>query len=501
MATQAVAPNPLRPHSLLDLPTEVLAEIVQMCAEQDRAFLHRSNLLRSYYDADSTVYEILDGQSDNGMGGSLSIVSLVSRVMNQLAKPHLFLTLWTSKTVDRPAFWYNFAPTCLRYIRHLALDTSNLPALDFTVAFLDSFESLEELTITGAAASAIFPSRIAEANRSARYIFRPTTLSGKKLRSRESKIRTLNLLECPTLHALDCLDIFSSVRILRYKGDLPGSTLHLGRFVKVLNRIDSICLEEASFKGPSFTPPSSLLRIEQSAPRLSHISLETTEFDQNTLDWIKEFRHCLRTLSITCSSDRWLHNKPPSRLRALDQFPQLHTISVIGSALIASSIFRDINRQTFPSLRRIRLSYDDSESDGFADSDEALLTIFRTFPFVHLQYDPPNQYFSTKAKQFLIKRATAANVHLQLHDYPQVSAASNPFMEDSDEALRRHLESFVAEEDQSKDQMQLEEGLARMREHLERRLSTATRDQNVLELYRLSILLRPLEFDRLAQLD
>lgn len=361
---------------------------------------------------------------------------------------------------------------------------------------------MEELTITGAAASAIFPSRVAEANRSARYIFRPTTLSGKKLRSRESKIRTLNLLECPTLHALDCLDIFSSVQSLRYKGDLPGSILHLGRFVKVLNRIDSICLQDpASFKGPSFTIPSSLLRIEQSAPRLSHISLETTEFDQNTLDWIKEFRHCLRTLSITSHGDSWLHNIPSSRLRALDQFPELHTISIIGSSLIASSIFRDINRQTFPSLRRIRLSYNYSGSDGFADSDEALLPIFRSFPFVHLQYDPPNQYFTKKAKQFLIKRAKAANAHLQLHDYPQGSAPSNPFLEDSDLALRIHLESFVGEEDQSKDQTQLEKGLARVREHLERRLSTATRDQNVPELYRLSILLRPLEFDRLAQFD
>jgi len=76
-------------------------------------------------------------------------------------------------------------------------------------------------------------------------------------------------------------------------------------------------------------------------------------------------------------------------------------------------------------------------------------------------------------------------------------------VEDDEDYSARYMESFVdlAEEERSKDQVQLTGGLDRIKEHLERRVNAATRDQNVAELYRLSILLRPLEYDRLAQLD
>lgn len=324
------------------------------------------------------------------------------------------------------------------------------------------------------------------------------------MKSRESKFRKLNLLSCPASVALDCLDVFNSVQNLRYKGPLPDSTIQSGRFIKVLNRIDSIILEDPNrSEGSPFTIPPSLLKVKQSAPRLSHISLETTKFDKNTLDWIMEFRQCLRTLTITSDSDQFLPESPTSSLQALDLFPRLHSISIIGSSLIASAIFRDTNRNTFPSLQHIRLSYDEVTSRGFADDDEALHAIFRTFHFVHLQYDPPNQYFPLTFAEALVQRAAVAKVHLQLHNYAQASVPSSHFVEDDEDYSARYMESFVdlAEEERSKDQVQLTGGLDRIKEHLERRVNAATRDQNVAELYRLSILLRPLEYDRLAQLD
>ncbi|ORY89013.1 hypothetical protein BCR35DRAFT_350523 [Leucosporidium creatinivorum] len=133
------------PSTLLSLPTEVLARIVELSARQDESYWER--VLAAATDRELEMVHLLDGA-----GMSLSNLSLVNKQLHGLCCAHLFKTLRSSRAI-LPAFRYY---VCAAYSRHFTRvifdnDTEE-EALAYTLSSSTAFPNLRSLSVHRAAA-------------------------------------------------------------------------------------------------------------------------------------------------------------------------------------------------------------------------------------------------------------------------------------------------------------------------------------------------------------
>ncbi|GAA5850950.1 hypothetical protein JCM5353_005647 [Sporobolomyces roseus] len=478
-------PPPLRSRSLLDLPTELIGVIVKMCADQDEAFRHRAELIKSHYALQSYAERVLDDQEDDGFGRSLGMISRSCHRMRSLSAPHIFKTLKASRT--NMEYRCYIAPQHHCHFQHAILDATKHEEAINLVTSLASLPNLHELTLDADAANAVYGADIfCRAPSLDRPLMNMLIRKGRD-------VRTLHLrnFDFSLDRPLHYIAKFPNLQSLSLVGSLQTTSTVAVRLAKSISQLVDLKLD----LGETARFPSEFLEVDCKWPKLKKLSINSNGLEDATLDFISIFAPSLRQLSVTTPHDDHVVIGTDGLVGG-SLFPLLDTISVVGSSLVAWRIFGDSTKSTFPSLVKVRLSYIDGSERGFGSEDEVLKKVFDTSTIHFLQYDPPDQDIPLEHKDYLRGKANEMRFRLQLYDCPEEAFPTTQVLYEPAVCIRQARKglSYCNREP-------LREQVERVRNHLDDSIALAELTGNPVEYQRILNLARPLEFDRLAKLD
>lgn len=255
-----------------------------------------------------------------------------------------------------------------------------------------------------------------------------------------------------------------------------------------------------------FRIPAVLLEDDRRWPPLKKLSI-TTDVDLyiGTLEFIRIFESSLLELSISTPSDSCLvmfvEGRPYPALPVEASFPRLRSISVLGSSLVGWCVFGNSTKSTFPALNKVRLSYSSSDANcGFAEEDEVLNKILTNCPIRDLTYIPQDQEVLGEDRTYLEQKAAALGIRLSLRDSSEETFPTIHFLEGQQYAIHSASYEYRTGPERWVSESRAEQ-LERIREYLDDRIKVAKLTGNTVEYQRILNFLRPLEYERLAQMD
>ena len=314
-------------------------------------------------------------------------------------------------------------------------------------------------------------------------------------------IRTLHLHDFDFRETVQTsyLKKFPNITSLSLVGLLHVTTANATKLIGSIPRLETLTLDNRMASAMTFPTQLSY----PSWPDLRKLILITNNVQTETFEFIRKFESCLRELSITTPDDHALE-EDPARMSPGARFAQLHTIDIIGSSMIAWSVFGDSTESTYPSLARVRLSYSDEASHGFGENDKVLCKILDNSRIHFIRYDPPDQDIRLKHKEYLETKSVTSGFRLQVFNYPERAVPSLQALDGPDDCIdlakieyvdRRRIGSRTAPDEPLPQQVE------RLRDHLDDSIKVAELTGNLVEYQRILNLARPLEYDRLAKMD
>ncbi|GAA5996487.1 hypothetical protein JCM5350_005269 [Sporobolomyces pararoseus] len=497
-----VEPRPRRTRSLLTLPPELLATIVRMCSEQDEAFRRRVKILRRNLEpSDEDVRRILEIQENVGYGSSVNTLFQVCKTLSKLAAPYIFHTVRSLKASSSLTYRYWVSKRRAQHFKRVILDSSASVELDFFIASFDQFSSATELHLDFLSAPRLYDA-----------LLRPSTGEGpawwsyKRLAASISDL-TLNSFDLETTTAYKLIAACSKLQTLTLLlGRLPINKVN--RFVGSFPHLESLTIRQDQEGGDEGDLPAKFLGPTVPWPRLKRLSIISKELLPNTIKFVQGFAHSLEELSLETLPDYSLHNMvSPLVLSASPIFPRLRKITTVKSSVLAYSIFSSTNRSTFPSLSRVRLSVGESPYYGYGKDDEILELLWANHKFKFLEYVEPTYDLQPneedlKDQAFILHKAKLHKVKVFFRDYPERWIPNSDLINDFERSIQASVSNWIDRGPSDASRLKsLESQIEPIQAHIDDRCKKAKLIGNPLELERLLLLLRPVEFDRLATMD
>lgn len=399
----------------------------------------------------------------------------------------------TSRTVSDLTYRFFIAPRYLSHFQHVILDLVDQEKTINLIASLDSFTNLTELTLEAEATVCAIGNDI-------RYASSPVI---GMLQRKGTSITTLHLFNFAFMNVNSILyfSFFPNLRNLTLTGNLRMERHSATKLVNSIPHLEELTLNIQT------RIPAVLLEEELTWPPLQKLSIAADDLHVGTLEFIRIFESSLLELSISTPCDGslgMLHGGGPLRALPIESsFPLLRAISIFGSSEVGWSIFGNSTRSTFPALKKVRLSYESYEAYyGFAEEDTVLDQILKNFSIRELTYTPQNQEMFEHHRIYLKQKATSLGIRLSLGDSPEGSLPTIHFLEGQQIAMdsasyayRRGVETWP------RGSHTREEEVERIRDYLDDRITTAKLTGNLVEYQRILNLLRPIEYERLSQMD
>ncbi|GAA5887589.1 hypothetical protein JCM6882_001462 [Rhodosporidiobolus microsporus] len=356
-----------------DLPTEIKARIVELCAEQDERF-QRWLTTRPTVAADLKKHGLMYGRS-------VSALFRVSKQFSELAAPFLFKILKSSKIDLR--FNYAVAPRRLPLFQQIVLEaTTRQRNSDQLLPVLPRLTRAKKLTLHGQAFADLW-----DAN--------DVSLDFVSLQSSKALYAALSLR---TLSGITELSV-DNVRSHSYKEIIPtfSSTLRVLRIctlpmygsVPVKDLAAGLSsaphLEELDLRLISESPEHLFVDLTTTQRNLKtplalrHLSLTVNLLHSSHLPFITLFSATLQSLSLDCMSGSEVIPQgysPPAF--SSEVFPVLTTLSVTGEDDAVWDTLASIEPSHLPSLAHLELTLFDVPD--WADPDSSPLTRFALFP-------------------------------------------------------------------------------------------------------------------------
>ena len=379
------------------------------------------------------------------------------------------------------------APQYQCHFQHAYLDTLEQESANNLVTSLASLPNLHELTLDAEAANAVYGNQIAFDRPNAdRPLMNMLLKKGRDIRTLH--LRNFSFLIGRPRHYIEK---FPNLRSLSIVGSLLTTSTMADSLAQSISRLEDLKLD----LGDAYRIPEEFLRGNCEWPKLKKLSIISGNFEIATLDFIRIFESSLQHLSITTPGDDNVE-VGSAGLAGNSTFPLLDTIAIIGSSQVAWQIFGDSNKSTFPSLIKLRLSYNDVEPYGFGTSDNALHKVFDTSTIRFLQYDPPDQDIAIEHKDYLRSRAEKLGFRVKFHDCPEETFPTSQVLPDSATCVQNAQIGRVL-----CNREPLQRQIKRVRKHLNDSIKVAQLTGNLVEYQRILNLARPLEYDRLAKMD
>ncbi|GAA5947033.1 hypothetical protein JCM3765_002124 [Sporobolomyces pararoseus] len=498
----AVQLQPRPKRSLLILPPELLAAIVRRCSEQDEAFRYRVKILRQHPRISDDIRTILQIQESVGYGSSVNVLFRVCKTLSKLAAPYIFNTVKVSKAVSSPTYRYWVSKRRAQHFKRIVIDTISSLELDYFMASFDQFSNATELEFDVLSAYRLFGNlhSIPPAENLAWWFYKKSTTSITDL--------ILDGFDFETTVASELIAACTNLRNLTLRlGRLPSSIDKVASFVASFPHLESLTIQqsqEEDEEGNLPDIPESFSQSEVDWPRLKKLSILSGELELNTIKFIQRFADSLEELSLETLMDHHIANfASPPILPASPIFPRLRKITTVKSSVVAHSIFSSTNQSTFPSLSRVRLSHYYNSSHGLGKEDRILNLLWAKHKFKVLEYVPPDSELFQEDVEFVHHKAEANQVKVIFGDYPQDLVPFTDLLYKFKEARDWSVSQWV-KHDGPPDTTDLDcrqSQIDRIQAYIDETRMTAKLTGNEVKLDRLLLLLRPVEYDRLAKMD
>ncbi|GAA6032808.1 hypothetical protein JCM8097_000804 [Rhodosporidiobolus ruineniae] len=341
-------------YTINDLPTEVKAKIVQMCADQDKAFKTWSTEMKERTE-DVLSYYLKDQCANHGR--AIASLYATSKMWSDLAAPHRFKTLRATKL--NATYHFCVGPRHHALFTHIDLDTFDAPAVSSLIASIHTFPRLKKLTFRPAALKALFDSSA--------MVVQPYWIDRladplRMLGTVAGRVEELDIDVGMGGIGLRIVDLFApQLRVLRYRGlvstevgpydatqefDLPAvltkakklRTLDLG--VGDFDPLDFEDFFPLHFRDDTLDLPF---------PTLDSLSLSGSFFRNAALSFIRVFSPSLRHLSLTSSALHEDHDEPLA-LVDTDIFPKLEHLELRGKQPYLASFLSSFTSSQFPAV-------------------------------------------------------------------------------------------------------------------------------------------------------
>lgn len=379
------------------------------------------------------------------------------------------------------------APLYQCHFQHAYLDTLEQELANNLATSLASLPNLHELTLDAEATNAVYGNEITFHRPLAdRPLFNMLLRKGRDIRTLH--LRNFNFSVYRPLHYIAK---FPNLRSLSLVGSLPTTSPIAVGLAQSISRLEDLKLD----LGDTYRIPEIFLQGDCEWPKLRKLSIISGNLEIATLDFIRIFESSLQQLSITTPGDDTVE-VGSAGLAGNSSFPLLDTIAIIGSSQVAWQIFGDSNKSTFPSLIKLRLSYNEGALNGFGTSDDVLHKVFDTSTIRFLQYDPPDQDVPIEHKDYLRGKAEELGFRVKLHDCPEETFPTSQVLLEQAVCVQNAQVGRVA-----CNREPLQEQVERVRSYLDDSIKVAELTGNLVEYQRILNLARPLEYDRLAKMD
>ncbi|BGP12708.1 hypothetical protein JCM10213_008846 [Rhodosporidiobolus nylandii] len=299
-----------------DLPTEVKARVVEICAAQDAAFRRMLVELR-HEDAASGLLDALSAL-DGVHGRTVSALFRTSREWSSLAARWLFKVLKASRI--NTFFRYTISLTRLTYVTDLHLNDSTPTQAHEALSRACFLPHLDQLTLTGGAWRSLFKGE--------QWVYANDYASSP----RDLAVRALQA----------ALSRASRVIVVDFSGHELANFLTLGG-----PRLRSLHIEFSRAAGTQFGDKTDqVARTLGSAANLTELSISVKERARLPADFVGLVVH----------------------LRARKTLPQLRRLAVAGCRLDDSAV--ELCELFCNSLEALSLEVFDPEDDGDDDEDD-----------------------------------------------------------------------------------------------------------------------------------
>ncbi|GAA5872533.1 hypothetical protein JCM16303_004552 [Sporobolomyces ruberrimus] len=400
------------------------------------------------------------------------------------------------------SYRYFVASKHIARFRHVVLNRVDGEGLDVLVASLDRFERLNELTLDGY---------------SARYAFgdhpvfdldlaRPATFRFAQIVPR---IRKLHLSDFRPSAAAPYLKVLPFLEYFHYEIDDLWISLEFASLLESLPPIQHLHCEAPDAGGlRSFL--AAVTTIPHDWTSLKRLTMTTPFIDLSMLRSLHLFEASLEELELVVEEDDpegesedLEDSDVPSWIDDGVRFPHLRSISIINSrGLLAKQFFRPVTKLHLPELRHLRVSH--SADCGHGD-DFTICTLSRLFEehehLKYLEFLAPDSLIAGDHREDIDRILERHEFTVTYRDCPEAGYPADVFLDKSYPIWEPLIERYLRGGKQEEEEEALKESLNRLREYFDRTLVNAEAVRNLPTLYRLAVLLRPLECERLAQFD
>ncbi|GAA6032809.1 hypothetical protein JCM8097_000805 [Rhodosporidiobolus ruineniae] len=381
------------PRNLGDLPTELKAHIVELCAEQDEAF-------REWVKRRSTVAVELK-KTTSWSGRSIAALFQVSKEFSALAAPHHFEVLRASKIDLR--FECAVAPRRIHVFDELHLDARRAPISFDLLPYLPQLRDVRKLVVGKYALQTLWCSTVVtfetlpHQTAEAQY-----AIAGFRW------LRSLEEIEVPSVKA-HYINLSSLLPFAQLNKDTLRSLIltfsdasyptALAGLAGLLNAALNLSLLKISCTAQVYGgAPFDLSAVKNeltAAPPLTELYLCPVFLNTSLFAFASSFSATLEQLTLHGRATTAPLTYVQPRF-TVEHFPRVTTLSIRGYANLVCTTLASVTSSIFPSLTTLNVNLDQCTTWRRTDGGGPLSS-FQTFPSLKtLSIDKSTKYSSTK---------------------------------------------------------------------------------------------------------
>ncbi|GAA5887644.1 hypothetical protein JCM6882_001480 [Rhodosporidiobolus microsporus] len=352
-----------------DLPTEVKARIVELCAEQDERFkreLANASLLRPKYGAPGhDVY-----------GRSIRALFQVSKEFSGLAAPHVFQVLRASKTDVHFKCGIASSSSRLSFFREAHFDVGNPDSLSNLVGVLPRLTGLSKLVWNSTAINALWdygPFSLSENE----YASPAAQYACSALRRLEG-IEELHFKTTVLTVVLPFAQAYQTLRVLRLEISQYGqhSANGLEAALQAAKNLAEFHLTAIGDYPPSRSLPNLANLTLATPPPIRQLSLSANFLSSDWAAFSELFSSTLQSLSFEATYAADYSDYPQPKFTS-QVFPKITRLSLKGPESLTYETLDSIEPRMFPALEAVELNFSFVADWG---GDDSPLVPFINFP-------------------------------------------------------------------------------------------------------------------------
>ncbi|GAA5887621.1 hypothetical protein JCM6882_001473 [Rhodosporidiobolus microsporus] len=373
-SSQSASPDPQAPRcGMNDLPTEVKARIVELCAEQDEQFKRWLSSKTSLV-ADLNKHNMMHGRS-------VGALFQVSKEFSTLAAPHLFKVLKVSAVDFR--FQYSIAKTRLPLFSELDFDSGGRTSAMQILPYISRMTGVKVLKLKEVLLRGYWESDVPSVDFS-RHKSTSAQFAAMSFASL-TRITELWVEDLSTSRYSRLLPPFrQNLRILRVLYTDYHRSLSDGTFGAVLSsmpNLEELCIHQAHvYTVAQTTDLSPVTQALTMIPHLRRLFLTFTFLHSSHLTFAKTFSSTLERLGLNSNSDlkSYPHRTPFVQPRfTTEVFPVLTSFVFKGEHAASGGTLASLKPRNTPALKRLELRLRDVPTWS---GDASPLANFTPFP-------------------------------------------------------------------------------------------------------------------------